>query len=185
MGVHGRMQGRALGRSARRGGLVVGTDGSATATKAVEAAARMAVTTGQPLTITLGYRSQTAGQLASSWRDVPESERWRISPGAQGEDLVQRAVSFAREVTNDDLQVRGRCEPGDPAGVLVGVAQDVSASSVVVGNVGMRGWAQRWSVPQRVLHRARCEVLVVDTEAWARLGEPLEVPTSLMLLRVG
>jgi nucleotide-binding universal stress UspA family protein len=179
------MQGRIQGRGARRGGLVVGTDGSPTATKAVEAAARMAVTTGQPLTITLGYRSRSAAQLAATWQDVPESERWRVSPGAQGEDLVQRAVSFAREVTNGDLEVRGRCEPGDPAGVLVGVAHDVAATSVVVGNVGMRGWAQRWSVPQRVLHRARCEVLVVDTEAWARRGEPVEVPSSLMLLRVG
>jgi nucleotide-binding universal stress UspA family protein len=145
----------------------------------------MALTAGQDLTITLGYRSRSAGQLAHDWRDVPEADRWRVSPGAQGEDVVQRAVSFAREVVGDGLRVHGRCEPGDPAAVLVGVAHDVEAASVVVGNVGLRGWSQRWSVPHRVLHRARCEVLVVDTEAWARRGEPLDVPSSLMLLRVG
>jgi nucleotide-binding universal stress UspA family protein len=182
MGGHGRVQDRVV--SGRRG-VVVGTDGSPTATKAVEAAARLAVTQGQELIVTLGYKAKSAAALAASWQDVPDGDRWRVSPGALGEDLVQQAIRFARAVTGDAVRVRGRCEPGDPAGVLLGVADEVAAGAVVVGNVGMGRWSTRWSVPQRVVHRARCEVLVVDTEAWARRGEPVEVPSSLVIRRAG
>ena len=169
----------------RRGALVVGTDGSATATKAVEAAARLAATQGQPLVVATGYHPRSRGSLAAAMHEVPEADQWRVSPGAVGEEVVQRAIAHVREVVGAEVDLRGRCEPGDPVRVLLGLADELDAAAVVVGNVGLTGWSGHWSVPQRVVRKARREVLVVDTDAWARRGEPVDVPASLVLRRAG
>jgi nucleotide-binding universal stress UspA family protein len=160
-------------RRSRRGGVVVGTDGSPTATKAVEAAARLAMTSGQELVVAYGYRPKRAGALSADWNEVPEDHRWRVSPGAWGESVIQRAVAFARQVSGPDLRVRGHCEPGEPSRVLLDLVE------------GLGGWAERWTVPGRVARRATCEVFVVDTEEWAQRNEPPEVPTSLLVRRLG
>jgi nucleotide-binding universal stress UspA family protein len=172
-------------RRSRRGGVVVGTDGSPTATKAVEAAARLAMTSGQELVVAYGYRPKGAGALSADWNEVPEDHRWRVSPGAWGESVIQRAVAFARQVSGPDLRVRGHCEPGEPSRVLLDLVEDLHAGAVVVGNVGLGGWAERWTVPGRVARRATCEVFVVDTEEWAQRNEPPELPTSLLVRRLG
>jgi nucleotide-binding universal stress UspA family protein len=98
---------------------------------------------------------------------------------------VQRAVSYARQVSGPRLRVRGRCEPGEPSRVLLGLVEELDADAVVVGNVGLGSWSERWTVPWRVARKAPCEVLVVDTEAWSRRNEPPEVPTSLLVRRRG
>jgi nucleotide-binding universal stress UspA family protein len=56
--------------------------------------------------------------------------------------------------------VRGR-----PADALLGLAEAERVDAVVVGNKGMAG-AHRFllgSVPNRVSHRANCDVVVVHT----------------------
>jgi nucleotide-binding universal stress UspA family protein len=54
--------------------------------------------------------------------------------------------------------------PGDPADVLLMVADEIKADLIVVGNKGMHG-ARRilGSVPNSVAHGAACSVLIVDT----------------------
>ncbi len=61
--------------------------------------------------------------------------------------------------------VEGRLLTGDPADALLGLAAVERADVIVVGNKGMSG-AQRFllgSVPNKVSHRATCDVLVVAT----------------------
>ena len=75
------------------------------------------------------------------------------------------AESFLESIaTAAAMPMRTHALPGDPADVLVQVAEDVGADLIVVGNKGMRG-AHRvlGSVPNTVAHRARCSVLIVDT----------------------
>ncbi len=53
----------------------------------------------------------------------------------------------------------------DPAEALLEVAEDVGATMIVVGSKGMHG-ARRLAlgnVPNKVSHRARCNVLIVAT----------------------
>jgi nucleotide-binding universal stress UspA family protein len=54
--------------------------------------------------------------------------------------------------------------PGEPADALVQIANEQDAQMIVVGNRGMTG-ARRvlGSVPNRVSHHARCDVLIVAT----------------------
>jgi nucleotide-binding universal stress UspA family protein len=170
--------------AARRGAVVVvGTDGSDTATKAVEAAARLAEGYGQRLVVVHAFRSRGVEHRCRDLAAVPTELRWQLSPGAVGEEIVGRAVDFAREVTGGAIQVSGRSEAGAPAKVLLGLTRELGAASLVIGNVGMHSLWERLSVPHRVARKARCSVVMVDTQAWARRGEPVEVLTPLTMLR--
>ena len=54
----------------------------------------------------------------------------------------------------------------DPADALIEVAEQVGATLIVVGNRGMHS-ARRFvlgNVPNKVSHRARCNVLIVATD---------------------
>jgi nucleotide-binding universal stress UspA family protein len=55
--------------------------------------------------------------------------------------------------------------PGDPADVLIDVAEETGADLIVVGNKGMTGAARflLGSVPNKITHHAPCNVLVVRT----------------------
>jgi nucleotide-binding universal stress UspA family protein len=54
--------------------------------------------------------------------------------------------------------------PGEPADALMQIADEHAAQMIIVGNRGMTG-ARRvlGSVPNRVSHHARCDVLIVAT----------------------
>jgi nucleotide-binding universal stress UspA family protein len=54
----------------------------------------------------------------------------------------------------------------DPADAILEVADEVGATLIVVGSKGMHG-ARRLAlgnVPNKVSHRARCNVLIVSTD---------------------
>jgi nucleotide-binding universal stress UspA family protein len=53
-------------------------------------------------------------------------------------------------------------DEGDPADVLVGLANECSADILVIGNKGMQR-KLLGSVPNSVTHKADCSVLVVKT----------------------
>ncbi|MFN8104414.1 MAG: universal stress protein [Acidimicrobiia bacterium] len=56
-------------------------------------------------------------------------------------------------------------EPGDPANVILDVVEALDADLVIVGNKGMQG-PRRFllsSIPNKVAHHARCAVLIVKT----------------------
>ena len=142
--------------------IVVGTDGSDTASQAVLHAANLARTFGATLHLVSAYkRPGSVAALAaapeailtvddSQWRYAAESETTKM--------LDQAAASFA------DVKVVTHVEAGDPVRAICSVADVVGADLVVVGNKGMKG-ARRLlgSVPNSVAHSAPCSVLVVET----------------------
>jgi nucleotide-binding universal stress UspA family protein len=154
---------------ARPGGVLVGTDGSATANKTVEAAARMALAYGQDLVIATGLCPHSRGLSADPHR-VPEDQRWQVTPGCVGEEIVDRAIRRARVIVDDQVRVHGRFEVGNPARILLRLAREIDPMVVVVGNIGLEGWGRRFSVPYRVARGARTAVVMVDTASWARGG---------------
>jgi nucleotide-binding universal stress UspA family protein len=168
----------------RRGAVVlVGTDGSDTATKAVEAAARLAEGYGQVLVIAHAYRDRKTDYRCRDLAAVPVELRWQLSAGAVGEEIVERAMYHARVVTDGAVEVRGRSEAGDPARVLLDLTRELDVATLVVGNVGMQGLGQRFTVPAKLARKAGCSVVIVDTQEWARRGEPVGLPTPLTMLR--
>jgi nucleotide-binding universal stress UspA family protein len=141
--------------------VVVGTDGSETATEAVRQAAQLAAAAGSRLTIVTAFSPKTAG--VAEVEEVPDEIRWRITESAHADELAGAACQLAQGlgVTN----VRARSEAGDPADALIEVAEDTGGDVIVVGSKGMTG-ASRFllgSVPNKVSHHAPCDVLIVST----------------------
>jgi nucleotide-binding universal stress UspA family protein len=142
--------------------IVVGTDGSVTADRAVDKAGELAAALGAPLHVIMSYRtvtSSTALALAGGVAVDPVVADAQMRSHAEG--VVARAADRLEGI---GLKVTREVWAGDPADALIATAAQVGAQMIVVGNKGMRG-ARRilGSVPNRVAHHAACCVLIVQT----------------------
>lgn len=147
--------------------VLVGTDGSASATAAVEHAARLASATGAELIIATAFMaaSQHDRELAAERELAPADVRWAITSAGEADEKVGHARELAQRAGGPGLTVRARSAPGDPASALLSVAEELSCDVIVVGNRGMEG-ASRFllgSVPNKISHHAPCDVLIVNT----------------------
>ena len=141
--------------------VVVGTDGSPTADKAVQAAADMARSWGSELHIVVGLRVRRdpawAPRPAPPWSTAVRGRPWpRRRPGG-GRAAV--------ETYGDGLAGEAHAAQGNADDVILNTAAEVGADLIVVGSKGMRG-ARRYlgSVPNSVAHGAHCAVLIVKTD---------------------
>jgi nucleotide-binding universal stress UspA family protein len=140
-----------------RESIVVGTDGSETAKRAVTEAARLARALGAEVHIVSAYDPRPSALSALSGE-------FAMPPEGNGDALEAMLATAAATVGGEDLPVRTHLTGGNPADALLEVAASVDASMIVVGNQGMHG-AKRvlGSVPNTVSHKARCNVLIVST----------------------
>jgi len=129
--------------------ILVATDRSDTASRAVEWAAEMSGKYAADLLVL---------QVVAPEHFTTEDSGNTAQPGA--DDLA----AFARRVGGE----RGQpvlVYDSDPAGAIVRVCEQERVDLVVVGNVGMRDRTEFLlsSVPNRVSHNARCSVVIVNT----------------------
>lgn len=139
------------------GPVVVGTDGSARAGQAVEAAIEIAVAFDQPLVIVEAYRPTT-----DLPKDLPAELADFTTPMTGIEHTLEDAVTQAEAA---GARVEARSVVGDAADVLLTVAEEVGAGLLVVGNKGV-GSLKRFvlgNVPTKVVHSAHCSVYIVHT----------------------
>ncbi len=142
--------------------IVVGTDGSDTATQAVRQAVDMAAAVGATIELVSAYAPVPAQRLSAERRDAPEDVQWAISPRQDVEVSLTDAAEIAREA---GVSVNTHARQGDAADAILDVAEEQNADLVIVGNKGMSG-AKRFllgSVPNKVSHHAPCSVLIVRT----------------------
>jgi nucleotide-binding universal stress UspA family protein len=141
--------------------VVVGTDGSPTADRAVQTAADIARSWGSELHIVTAVKVPRPGMAAATGAPL-------VDPGV-GQALAAEAAQSVGEAAvqrfGDGLQVVAHAAQGNPDDVILNTAVDVAADLIVVGSKGMRG-ARRYlgSVPNSVAHGAHCAVLVVKTD---------------------
>jgi nucleotide-binding universal stress UspA family protein len=159
-------------------GVLVGTDGSPTATRAVEAASTLAGALGITPLIVCAYEPPSEEELKrlrsdpndpiaqwksdSTTRETPSEFRWRIAGAAQAEDILERASEHAAKAGS---QAEVRAVEGSPAEALIYIAEKEGFDLIVVGSVGMTG-AQRFklgNVPHRISHHAPTDVLILHT----------------------
>jgi nucleotide-binding universal stress UspA family protein len=142
--------------------IVVGTDGSDTATKAVREAVDMAKAVGATLELVSAYAPVSEQRLRAERRDAPEDVQWATNPRQEVETYLTDAADIARAAGVD---VNTHARQGDPADAVLDVAEERKADVVIVGNKGMAG-AKRFllgSVPDKISHHAQCSVLIVRT----------------------
>jgi nucleotide-binding universal stress UspA family protein len=132
--------------------VAVGTDGSETASEAVRQAAEFA------------RRFDAKLVLLSAFKDGPPpadagETQWSYSPAAQLREILSRTETQLKE---QGIECSTRVDEGDPADVLVRLADECGADVLVIGNKGMQRRVLG-SVPKSVAHAADCSVFVVKT----------------------
>jgi nucleotide-binding universal stress UspA family protein len=142
--------------------IVVGTDGSDTASKAVAQAIDLARSVGAKLELVTAYEPVSSQRISAERREAPEDLQWAIGPREDADATLEAAAKPAREA---GVEVELYARQGDPADAILDVAEEVEADLIVVGNKGMTG-AKRFllgSVPNKVSHHAPCSVLIIRT----------------------
>ncbi len=142
--------------------IVVGTDGSDTASQAVREAVDLALAVGAKLEIVSAYEPVPSGRLSQERREAPEDIQWAINPREDVDATLEAAAEIARE---KGVPVSVYPRQGDPADAVLDVAEETEADLVIVGNKGMTG-AKRFllgSVPNKISHHAPCSVLIIRT----------------------
>jgi nucleotide-binding universal stress UspA family protein len=142
--------------------IVVGTDGSDTATQAVRQAVDLARAVGATLELVSAYEPVPAQRLREERRETPEDLQWAINPREDVDATLEAAAAIAREA---GVPVNAYPRQGDAADAILDVAEEKEADLIMVGNKGMTG-AKRFllgSVPNKVSHHAPCSVLIIRT----------------------
>jgi nucleotide-binding universal stress UspA family protein len=132
--------------------VAVGTDGSETASEAVKQAAEFA------------RRFDAKLVLLSAFKEgAPSPDRgeaqWSYSPAAQVREILSRTEA---QMNSQGIECTTAVDEGDPADVLVRLADECGADVLVIGNKGMHRKVLG-SVPNSITHNADCSVLVVKT----------------------
>lgn len=141
--------------------IVVGTDGSADAKRAVRVAAALAAADpASEVHVVTAYQPLTAATLRSLSDELP-SELRPLLHGHLGADGILSEAQGILQAAG----VRGTCHDidGDPTDAILDAAERTDADLVIVGSRG-EGPTKRLlhgSVSTKVLHHAPCAVLVV------------------------
>jgi nucleotide-binding universal stress UspA family protein len=142
--------------------IVVGTDGSETAQKAVDAAIELAKLSGATLELVSAYEPAPRQRLRAQARELPADMEWMIHRRAEVDTTLHHA---AERAAGAGVPVREHAREGDAADAILDVAEELGADLIVVGNKGMTG-AKRFllgSVPNKVSHHAPCAVMIIRT----------------------
>jgi nucleotide-binding universal stress UspA family protein len=150
-----------IGRAMFRG-IVVGTDGSDTATEAVRQATELARIHGARVHVVSAYEPTGSARLREERSSVPADMQWMVNPR---EDVERALVDAAAGMKDAGVECSTYARQGDPADAILDVAEEQRADLIIVGNKGMTG-AKRFllgSVPNKVSHHAPCTVMIIRT----------------------
>ena len=142
--------------------IVVGTDGSDTASEAVRQATQLARTVGARIALVSAYEPVTDARLRDESVQIPLDLSWMVNPR---EDVDATLAAAAEQIREAGVEVEVFAVQGDPADAILDVAEERDSDLIVVGNKGMTG-AKRFllgSVPNKISHHAPCSVLIIRT----------------------
>jgi nucleotide-binding universal stress UspA family protein len=142
--------------------IVVGTDGSETATDAVRTAIELAKISKAKLEIVSAYEPVPQQRLREGAEGISGDVSHAVNPREDVQFVLDKAAAEAKEAK---VEVVTHPREGDPADAILDVAEENDADLVLVGNKGMTG-ARRFllgSVPNKISHHSPCDVWIVKT----------------------
>lgn len=150
--------------------VIVGTDGSPTAERAVRTASGVASALDVPLIVaTSWYRDMPDRPVPSELAQYPSETASGMEAG-WADQTVSDGAAIARSAGVSDV---GTATPqGAPADALIGLAADHPGALLIVGTVGLGSRTERFlgNVPHQVTHHAPTDVLLVRTTEDERHG---------------
>jgi nucleotide-binding universal stress UspA family protein len=136
--------------------VVVGADGSSTASEAFLCALELVKASGGTLHVVSAYK-----RSAASAEGLPDEFIDGIDSASRASAVLDDLASRARAV---GVNAMTHSIKEDPAEGIIAVAQKEKADLIVVGNKGMKGVRRvLGSVPNDVAHHAPCSTLIVQT----------------------
>jgi nucleotide-binding universal stress UspA family protein len=142
--------------------IVVGTDGSETATAAVATAIELAKISKAKLEIVSAYEPVPQDRLKEEASGREGDVQHVVNPREDVQFILDKAAGEAKKAKVD---VVTHPREGDPADAILDVAEENNADLVLVGNKGMTG-AKRFllgSVPNKISHHSPCDVWIAKT----------------------
>ena len=142
--------------------IVVGTDGSETATQAVRTAIELAKMSKARLEIVSAYEPVSQSRLREEGEGISGDVSYAVNPREDVNLVLDKAQAEAKKAKVD---VVTHPREGEPADAILDVAEEHRADLVIVGNKGMTG-ARRFllgSVPNKISHHSPCDVWIVHT----------------------
>ena len=139
--------------------VLVGTDGSERAERAVNTAVDVAKGQGATLLIVAAFRDED-----THWESIASSAK--VGSGNLREAAEQVLMRSARHAEERGVKADWEARGGHPADVLLDIAGSRGVDLIVVGNKGMSG-ARRYllgGVADKVSHHAPCSVMIVRTD---------------------
>ena len=162
------------------GSIVVGTDGSETASEAVRQATELAGAVGASIHLVSAFEPVGNQRLREERQQAPDDMQWMVNEREDVEATLREAEEKIKEA---GVEVETYSRQGDPADAILDVAEEKNADLIVVGNKGMTG-AKRFllgSVPNKVSHHAPCSVMIIRTTSNGRFRIRLARPAAALL----
>src|SRR5688572_13631191 len=98
--------------------IVVGTDGSETATKAVQQATELAKSVGASISLVSAYEPVSNQRLREEAREAPKDLQWMVNPREDVEATLKQASEM---VEGAGVKVETYAREGDPADAILDV----------------------------------------------------------------
>jgi nucleotide-binding universal stress UspA family protein len=141
--------------------IVVGTDGSVTAERAVARAAAYAKATGARLVIVTAFHDRAPSGVAAA--GITLDAGWSAAAHSAAEKTATEAAETARAAGVST--VVPQAVAGDPAEALIQTTVSENAELLVVGSKGMQSTARFLLGPiaNKVSRKVPCDLLIVQT----------------------
>jgi nucleotide-binding universal stress UspA family protein len=154
------MRSHPLGAPLPGASIVVGTDGSAGATRAVDEAVRLGKALGSEVHIVSSYKPLKAARIQGAPADLAQMQP------PQPDSLVEASLDVAATAARvAGVSATTHASKQDPVDALLDVAAKTEAALIVVGSKGMHGTSRLslGNVPNQMSHRGPCNVLIAFT----------------------
>ena len=158
-------------------GIVVGSDGSDTACRAVQRAALYGAALKVPVVVATAYARPTEGEIGPASQRAESPQQSIVASGFRAAtDIATDAASLGRQAA-PDADIDTSAVEGDPAEVLIDLAARRGDALVVVGSKGMTGSSRflLGSVPNKISHHAPGDVLIARTDQSGEVALPATV----------
>jgi nucleotide-binding universal stress UspA family protein len=141
--------------------IVVGTDGSPTAQRAVGRATALAKAVGAELIIISAFNNRAPAGVAAAGISIDSG--W-VAAAQSGAESVAKEAAEAAKATGV-ASVSYQAVAGDPSEALIHVTVEQGADLLVVGSKGMQSTARFLLGPiaNKVARKVACDLLIVET----------------------
>jgi nucleotide-binding universal stress UspA family protein len=141
--------------------IVVGTDGSATAERAVHKATALAKAVGAELIVISAFNNRAPAGVAAAGVSIDAG--WVAAAQGAAETIAKEAGEHAK--AEGVASVTYQAVAGEPSEALVHVTQEQGADLLVVGSKGMQSTARFLLGPiaNKVSRKVSCDLLIVET----------------------